>query len=193
MAKNVVSSLNLGPQIFFHGLYLYCMLDIVASYHCMQFQGKLTNQTWENGKKPSFVADFDTCGPNLGPNFFLYRFYLNYYLDIVASYHCMQCQGKLINKTWKNDKKPSFGSKIGPYNFLHGFYVYCMLGQFHIKSSNFFRTWHRYLSEFLHFCITCRYHWNMRTLKILFPKISDIAIWKFGQNTLLGPKSAILN
>ena len=27
------------------------MLDILASYHCMQFQEKLINQTWENGKK----------------------------------------------------------------------------------------------------------------------------------------------
>ena len=27
------------------------MLDIVASYHYMQFQGELNNQTWENGKK----------------------------------------------------------------------------------------------------------------------------------------------
>ena len=27
------------------------MLDIVASYHYMQFQGELKNQTWENGKK----------------------------------------------------------------------------------------------------------------------------------------------
>ena len=27
------------------------MLDIVASYPCMQFHGKLMNQTWENGKK----------------------------------------------------------------------------------------------------------------------------------------------
>ena len=124
--------------------------------------------------------------------FFYHRFYLYYYLDIVACYHCMQCQGKLMNTTWKNDKKPSFGSKLGSHNFLQGFYLYCMLGQFHVKSSNFFRTWHPYLSEFLHFCIICRYHWNMRTLKILVPKISDIAIWKFGQNTLLGPKSAIL-
>ena len=30
------------------------MLDIVASYHCIQFQGKLMNQTSENRKKPSF-------------------------------------------------------------------------------------------------------------------------------------------
>ena len=27
------------------------MLDIIASYHCVQFQGKLKSQTWENGKK----------------------------------------------------------------------------------------------------------------------------------------------
>ena len=33
------------------------MLDIVASYPCMQFQGKLINQTWENNKKPSFGPD----------------------------------------------------------------------------------------------------------------------------------------
>ena len=26
------------------------MLDIIASYHCMQFQVKLMNQTWENEK-----------------------------------------------------------------------------------------------------------------------------------------------
>ena len=27
------------------------MLYIVVSYHCMQFQGKVMNQTWKNGKK----------------------------------------------------------------------------------------------------------------------------------------------
>ena len=29
------------------------MLYIIVSYHYMQFQGKLMNQTSENGKKPS--------------------------------------------------------------------------------------------------------------------------------------------
>ena len=132
----------------------------------------------------------------------------------------MQCQGKLMNQTWKNDKKPSFRSKHGPHNFLQGFYLYCLLNkrktlwpfsmdeiqlpqgyshfeaavyllplspqkflvltistseewkakwQFHIKSSNFFKTWHSYPSEFLYFCTICRYHWNMRTLKISIP------------------------
>ena len=38
------------------------MLDIVASYYCMQFQGKLMNQTWENGEKTSFGTDFGLFG-----------------------------------------------------------------------------------------------------------------------------------
>ena len=43
-------------------------LDIAASYHCMQFQGKLTNQTRENGKKPSFRTNFAPFGPNFPPS-----------------------------------------------------------------------------------------------------------------------------
>ena len=39
---------NLGPQKFFCGFYLYSTLDIVASYHHIQFQGKLRFQTQEN-------------------------------------------------------------------------------------------------------------------------------------------------
>ena len=51
MAKNLVSGLISAPlaqmcvQKNFRGFYLRQMLDIVASYHCMQFQGKLMNQT----------------------------------------------------------------------------------------------------------------------------------------------------
>ena len=52
MVKNLVSGPILAPlaQIwapkkFFQGFYFYYMLHIVASYHCMQLQGKLTNQT----------------------------------------------------------------------------------------------------------------------------------------------------
>ena len=43
------------------------MLDIVASYHCMQSQGKLKYQPWENGKKPSFETNFDPFRPNSPP------------------------------------------------------------------------------------------------------------------------------
>ena len=56
MVKNLVSEQILAPldqiwaqNFFFHRSYLYYMLDIVDiarhSYHCMQFQRKLMNQT----------------------------------------------------------------------------------------------------------------------------------------------------
>ena len=81
MAKNLVSRPILAPldqvwvpQIFFHEFYLYYMLDIVTSYDCMQFHGKLMNQTWENGKKPSFRADFGLFGLNLDSKIFFISF-----------------------------------------------------------------------------------------------------------------------
>ena len=40
------------------------MSDIFESYHWMQFQGKLINQTWENDWKPSFL------GSDVSLNFF---------------------------------------------------------------------------------------------------------------------------
>ena len=61
---------KVGPQKIFRAFYLYKMLYTVASYHCMQYQEKLKNQTWKNGKKPSFGPDFDHFGTYLGPNFF---------------------------------------------------------------------------------------------------------------------------
>ena len=99
------------------------MLDIVARYHCMQFQGKLINQSWGNGKKPSFGTDFGPFGPNLGSKTFFHEFYLYYMLDIVASYHCMEFQGKLMNQTWENSKKTNFGPDLGPFdpNLKHQF------------------------------------------------------------------------
>ena len=103
---------NLDPPNFFYGFYFY-MLDIVASYDCMQFQGKLMNQTWENGRKPSFRTNFCHFGPNLGPQIFFMDFVSM--LDIVASFHSMQFQGKLINQTWENGEKPSFGTDFGPF------------------------------------------------------------------------------
>ena len=110
------------------------MLDIIASYYCMHVQEKLMSQTWENGKKPSFLTNFGPFGPNLGPLNFFHEFYLNYNLDIVTSCDCMQFYGKLMNPTWENGKKPSFGTDFGPFdpslgpeNFFHEFYLYCIL------------------------------------------------------------------
>ena len=65
------------------------MLDILVSYHCMQFQGKLMKQTWENSKKAKF-------GP---PNFFFSEIWLRQSLDIMVSYHHAQSSGPILEKT----------------------------------------------------------------------------------------------
>ena len=46
-------------------------------------------------KNPKFGPNF---GPNLVPKNFLVDFTSAGLLDFVASYHCMQFQGKLINQ-----------------------------------------------------------------------------------------------
>ena len=55
MVKNLASSpisaplAHIGaPKNFFINF------TSTGSYHCMQFQGKINNQTWENGRKLSF-------------------------------------------------------------------------------------------------------------------------------------------
>ena len=40
------------------------MLDIIASYHHIQVQGKLMIQTQENGEKLHFGPDLGPLGPN---------------------------------------------------------------------------------------------------------------------------------
>ena len=64
------------------------MLDIVASYHCLQAQGKLMHQTWENGKKNLVL------GPVLAQIraaiFFPSKTWLRQSLDIMVSYHHVQ-------------------------------------------------------------------------------------------------------
>ena len=51
------------------------VVDIVPTYHPMQFTGKLMNQIWENNK-PNFGLDFGLFGPNLGLQNFFWGFYL---------------------------------------------------------------------------------------------------------------------
>ena len=81
----------------------------------MQFKRKLMKQTWENGKKnPKFWPDFGPFCQKLGLQIFFQEFYLYYMLDIVASFHYMQFQGKLMNQTWENEKK-SFWPDFGPF------------------------------------------------------------------------------
>ena len=62
-----------GPPILFRGFYFHLMLDIVANYHCLQFQGKYMIQTEENGEETHFGPDFRPIGPNSGRQvFFLF-------------------------------------------------------------------------------------------------------------------------
>ena len=49
------------------------MLDIVASYHCMQFQGKLMIQTQEDGKKPYLGPDLARWARIWAANFFFFK------------------------------------------------------------------------------------------------------------------------
>ena len=46
------------------------MLDVIASYHCMQFQGKLMILTHENSKKSHFGPGLGPLVPNLCHQFF---------------------------------------------------------------------------------------------------------------------------
>ena len=91
--------LKFGPPNFFCGFYLCQYLGIVPGYNLMQFQGKLLNQLEKMATKPSFRLDFGTFGSNLGLKIFFRGFYLYQMLDIAASYHRMQFQGKLLNQT----------------------------------------------------------------------------------------------
>ena len=46
------------PPNFFLWFYRF-WLDIVPSYHSIQFKGKLMNQTWEHDEKPTFEPSLD--------------------------------------------------------------------------------------------------------------------------------------
>ena len=71
-------------------------------------------------KKPNFGPDFGPLWPKFGPKNCFREFYLYYMLYIVTSYHYMQFRGKLMNQTWENGKKPSFGPNFGGL-FWHKF------------------------------------------------------------------------
>ena len=75
------------------------MLDNVASYHCVQFQGKLLTRIWENGKKPSFIPNF---GPNSSRQNVFSKIWLRQSLNIMVSYHHVQYQKKLMIQSWEN-------------------------------------------------------------------------------------------
>ena len=71
------------------------MLDIVAIYYCMQFQGKSMIQTQENCEKRHFGPDLGPLGPNMGHQNFFSKIWLHHSLDIMVSYYHVKYQKKL--------------------------------------------------------------------------------------------------
>ena len=139
MAKNLILCpilAQISPpflQMFFCGIYFCYQLDIALSYYRMQFKRKLKNKTWENSEKPNFGPDF---GPNSGPPIFFHGFYLYQVLDIVATYHCTQFKGTIMNQTQENCKKTIWARfwLVWHKLFFHRFYFYQMLdivGSYH--------------------------------------------------------------
>ena len=67
------------------------MLNIVASYHCMQFQGKRIIQTQENGKKPYLGPDLGPLRKHSGRQFSFQKYGLFIYLFIYLLIHLFIC------------------------------------------------------------------------------------------------------
>ena len=104
MAKNLVPKPILvplaqicAPKIFcrFY-LYVTYMLDIVAGYHCMQFQGKLMNQTWKNGKKKLVLGPILAHLAQIWVTNFLKKIWFCQSLGIMVSYYHVQYEKKLM-------------------------------------------------------------------------------------------------
>ena len=82
------------------------MLDIVESYHCVQFQDKLMIQTQENDNKPHFRPDLGPLGSNSGRK----NCFLNNLASSVTRYHGQLSSCTISEET--NDpilRKPSDG------------------------------------------------------------------------------------
>ena len=74
-----------GSQKLFGEFYLYQMLDTVASYHCMHFQGKLMIHTQENCQKPHFGPNEDHLSPNSDPQFIFFFFFFFFFKSLASS------------------------------------------------------------------------------------------------------------
>ena len=108
---------NLGPQLFFFfcKFYLYQYLDILLSYHPIQFKGKLMNQTWENGKKPHFGPDFGLFWSKFGTQ----KFFVG--LPLLGVIHCCKLSLHAISRktnelNLRKCKKSSFGPDFGSFD-----------------------------------------------------------------------------
>ena len=109
-----------GPQNFFQDIYFYELLEIVTSYHPMQFKGKLMNQTWENSKKPNFGSYFGSFDLNLGP-----RIFFSWCLPLLDVRNCCKISLHSISrKTYDPNsrkwQKISFWTRFRPAELTFG-------------------------------------------------------------------------
>ena len=96
MANKIIVGLILAQiwSIFFVGLHVIhcCKLSLYA------ISRKSNESNLKKWQKTSFEHNFGTFGPNLGPQNFFHGLYFYYILGTIASYHCIQFQGKLMNQ-----------------------------------------------------------------------------------------------
>ena len=77
------------------------MLNIVASYYCMQFQGKIKYETWENTKNLVLGLILAHLAQIWTVIFFFFsKIWYRQSLDIMVSYHHVQYQKKLTIQSW---------------------------------------------------------------------------------------------
>ena len=140
MTKNLISIpiLPFLPKKIFREFYLLQQIEIVPSYHPIQFNRKLINQTFENSKKPNFGYDFGPYGANLSPQIFARGFYPYWVLDIVARYHRMRNYDPSSRKWRKNLFWARFklvGPKFAPSIFFSK-YLASLVTRFHGQLSS---------------------------------------------------------
>ena len=85
----------------FCGFYLYQILCIAASYHCVQLHGKVMSQASEKGKKPHFGSDFGPLDPNLGHHFFFQKSgFLRHYISwsAIIMYNIKKTNNSIFRK-----------------------------------------------------------------------------------------------
>ena len=88
------------------------MLEIVPNCNPVQYQRKLTNQTWENGEKPNFEPNFGPFGPNLDPNIFLWV------LPLLVAGRCSKLPPYVIPKKTNEPNFDPFDPDLDPNFFV---------------------------------------------------------------------------
>ena len=110
------------------------ILPLLDVLHCCKLSlyaisRKLMMQTGENGKKPSFMLDFSSFGPNLGPKkFFVYFASTTYYCCKLSLYATSRKTNKPNLRKWQKNLVSgpiltTLAQIWAPKIFFHAFYL----------------------------------------------------------------------